>query len=55
MEFAAWLAGAECDAVVRNLFTASLAVCDEEDFASETRLAAGSSADELYVEPKYDR
>merc|ERR1711977_344157 len=51
-EFAAWLAGAHCDAVVRNLFTASLATMDEQDFETNIRVATGPKADELYVEVK---
>lgn len=34
VEFAAWLAGAECDAVVRNLFTAALAKTGVDDFST---------------------
>lgn len=47
VEFASWLAGAECDAVVRNLFTAALAKTGESDFKNDL----GKKQDDLYVEP----
>merc|ERR1712070_145890 len=50
VEFASWLAGAECDAVVRNLFTSALAKTGESDFTTNT-VFGGKKEDDLYVEP----
>merc|ERR1719326_2660398 len=50
VEFAAWLAGAHCDAVVRNFFAASLAATSKEDFTLQA-VAAGPDKDDLRVEP----
>jgi len=49
VEFATWLAGAPCDAVIRNLFQASLAAVDEGDFAIRR------VEDDLEVEPLSDQ
>lgn len=50
-EFAAWLAGAHTESVVKNLFAASLSNADEKDFENHaTRVANGSFQDtELYI------
>jgi len=53
VEFAAWLAGAHCDAVVRNLFAASLAKTTSQDF-EVTAVAGGPQNDELYIEPRIE-
>lgn len=50
VEFAAWLTGAACDAVVRNLFAASLAKTGEVDF-SVTQRQTAESDDLLHIEP----
>merc|ERR1711907_577940 len=52
VEFAAWLAGTECDALLRNLFAASLATT--YDMKNTKRKAASSNMDDLYVKPECD-